>query len=166
MRERLAELGQQVEFGCELIEFEQGENGVTARLAGPNGEKTVRARYLVGADGGRSFVRSALGVEFPGKTLGVRAIVADVMLTGLNRDAWHQFNDGDMERMAAICPLAGTDLFQISGAYSARGRSRSVGRRNSAITRRADWPQRCSGAFGSLGVGLRDERPACRSLPG
>ena len=121
MRERLAELGQQVEFGCELIEFEQGENGVTARLAGPNGEKTVRARYLVGADGGRSFVRSALGVEFPGKTLGVRAIVADVMLTGLNRDAWHQFNDGDMERMAAICPLAGTDLFQIQAPIPPEG---------------------------------------------
>src|SRR3546814_834321 len=52
-------------------------------------------------------------MDFPGKTRGVRAIVADVMLTGLERDAWHQFNDGDMERMVAICPLAGTDLFQI-----------------------------------------------------
>lgn len=113
MRERLAELGHEVEFGCELAGFEQGGNGVEARLAGPDGEETVHARYLVGADGGRSFVRHALGVAFPGKTLGVHAIVADVGLSGLKRDAWHQFNDGDTERMVAICPLAGTDLFQI-----------------------------------------------------
>lgn len=113
MRERLAELGHKIVFGCELVGFEQGETGVEAALAGPNGAQTVRARYLVGADGGRSFVRGALGVDFPGKTLGVRAIVADVTLTGLDRDAWHQFHQGDMERMVAICPLAGTDLFQI-----------------------------------------------------
>ena len=73
----------------------------------------MRARYLVGADGGRSFVRHALGVGFPGKTLGVRAIVADVVLSGLDRDAWHRFNDGDMAADVAICPLAGTELFQI-----------------------------------------------------
>ena len=38
---------------------------------------------LVGAHGGRSFVRRALDIGFPGKTLGVRAVVADVTLTGL-----------------------------------------------------------------------------------
>lgn len=137
MRERLAELGHEVEFGCELVGFEQGENGVTARLAGPDGEETVRVRYLVGADGGRSFVRGALGVNFPGKTLGVRAIVADARLTGLDRDAWHQFNDGDMQRMVAICPLAGTDLFQIQAPIpeegetdlSAEGLGRMIGER-------------------------------------
>lgn len=113
MRERLAEFGHRVEFGCELIGFEEGEEGVTARLIGPAGEEIVHSRYLVGADGGRSFVRGALGVDFPGKTLGVRAMVADVALTGLDREAWHQFNDGDMQRMVSLCPLVGTDLFQI-----------------------------------------------------
>lgn len=137
MRERLSELGYEVEFGCELVGFEQGENVVTARFAGPDGEETVRVRYLVGADGGRSFVRGALGVDFPGKTLGVRAIVADASLTGLNRDGWHQFNDGDMQRMIAICPLAGTDLFQIQAPIpldgeidlSAEGLGREVSER-------------------------------------
>ena len=113
MRERLNELGHEVAFGCELLSFEQDDSGVTARIAGLSGEEVLRARYLVGADGGGSFVRKALGLDFPGKTLGVRAIVADVVLTGLDREWWHQFNDGDMERMLAICPLAGTDLFQI-----------------------------------------------------
>lgn len=142
MRQRLAELGCRVEFGCELVGFEQDEDGVAARLSGANGEETVRARYLVGADGGRSFVRHALGLDFPGRTLGVRAVVADAGLTGLGRDAWHQFNDGEMERMIAICPLAGTDLFQIQAPVpldgdidlSAEGLGRMIGER----TGRAD----------------------------
>jgi 2-polyprenyl-6-methoxyphenol hydroxylase-like FAD-dependent oxidoreductase len=98
MRDRLLELGRRPEFGCELVGFEQDGDGVTARLAGPGGEEVVRVRQLVGADGGRSFVRHALDVGFPGKTLGVRAVAADVVLTGLGRDAWHRFNEGDLER--------------------------------------------------------------------
>jgi len=123
LRERLGELGHRVAFGCELLDFAQDGCGVTARLAGPAGEETVRARYLVGADGGRSFVRKALGVDFPGKTLGVRAIVADVVLTGLDRDVWHQFNEGDMARMVGICPLAGTGLFQIQAPIAPDARA-------------------------------------------
>ncbi|WP_425965070.1 FAD-dependent oxidoreductase [Rhizobium nepotum] len=121
LRERLAEFGHRVEFGCELVGFEQDEQSVTARLIGPAGEELVQSRYLVGADGGRSFVRGGLGVDFPGKTLGVRAMVADVALTGLDRDAWHQFNSRNMERMVSICPLAGTGLFQIQAVIPLEG---------------------------------------------
>lgn len=121
MRERLAELGYEPVFGCELVDFAQDMDGVTARLAGKSGEETVRVRWLVGADGGRSFVRHALGIGFPGKTLGVRAIVADVMATGLSRDVWHRFAEGDMERQISLCPLAGTDLFQLQGPVPLEG---------------------------------------------
>ena len=121
MRERLAEFGRSVEFGCELTGFEQDDEGVTAHLAGKAGEEIVRACYLVGTDGGRSFVRHALGIDFPGKTLGVRAIVADVVLTGLDRHAWHRFNEGDMQRQIGLCPLAGTGLFQLQGPIPLEG---------------------------------------------
>ena len=119
MRERLLEWGHQPEFSCELVGFEQDGNAVTARLIGNAGEEHIRVRWLVGADGGRSFVRHALDIGFPGKTLGVRALVADVELSGLTRDAWHRFGDGDMQRQIAICPLAGTELFQIQGPIPA-----------------------------------------------
>lgn len=115
MRERLVELGHRPEFGCELLGFEQDTDGVTARIAGKSGEEVVRVRWLVGTDGGRSFVRDALGIDFPGKTLGVRAVVADVVLTGLTRDVWHRFSDSDMTKQILFCPLAGTGLFQIQG---------------------------------------------------
>ncbi len=121
MRERLAELGEAVEFGCELIGLEQDDDGVEARLISKHGEERIRARYLIGADGGRSFVRRALGIGFPGKTLSVRAVVADVALTGLDREAWHRFNEGSMEEQIALCPLAGTDLFQLQAPIPLEG---------------------------------------------
>ena len=121
MRERLLELGHRPEFGRELAGFQQDEHGVTARLVGEAGEETIRVRYLVGADGGRSFVRHALDIGFPGKTLGVRAIVADVTLTGLGRDVWHRFAEGDMDRQISLCPLAGTQMFQIQGPIPLEG---------------------------------------------
>jgi 2-polyprenyl-6-methoxyphenol hydroxylase-like FAD-dependent oxidoreductase len=115
MRERLVELGHQPRFGCELTGFTQDAEGVTARVATQAGEKAIRVRWLVGSDGGRSFVRHALNIGFPGKTLGVRAIVADVTLSGLSREVWHRFAEGDMERQISACPLAGTDFFQLQG---------------------------------------------------
>ena len=121
MRERLAELGHNVEFGCELIGFAQDDSGVTARLVEGGTESEMRARYLVGADGGRSFVRHALDIGFPGKTLGVRAVVADIVLSGLERNAWHRFSEGSMERQMALCPLAGTALFQLQAPIPLEG---------------------------------------------
>lgn len=113
MREQLKAWGHRVEFGCELLHFAQTPRTVTAYVAGPAGEEVIIAHYLIGADGGGSFVRKKLGVSFPGRTLGIHALVADASLSGLNRDVWHHFNDGDMVRMVTICPLAGTQLFQI-----------------------------------------------------
>jgi 2-polyprenyl-6-methoxyphenol hydroxylase-like FAD-dependent oxidoreductase len=57
-------LGGQVRRGCAVAGFEQDDEGVTLNLA--DGE-TLRSRYLVGCDGGRSTVRKLLGVGFPGE---------------------------------------------------------------------------------------------------
>ncbi|HEX3888909.1 MAG TPA: FAD-dependent oxidoreductase [Phenylobacterium sp.] len=119
LRDRLAELGARPWFGVELVGFIQDADGVTARLKGPDGETMVRCRYLVGADGGRSFVRHELGVEFPGSTLGMRAVVADVRLTGLSEDAWHRFGEG--AEQIALCPLKGTGLFQLQAPIPLEG---------------------------------------------
>lgn len=121
LRERLQELGGCVEQAVELTAFQQTDSAVIAQLLTSNGPQEVRVRYLIGADGGRSFVRHALGVEFLGKTLGVRAVVADVLLTGLDRDAWHRFNDGNMAQQISFCPLAGTDLFVLQAPVPLEG---------------------------------------------
>lgn len=121
MRERLAELGHYPMFRNQLVGFEADEYGVTAHLVTPEGAETLRVRYLVGSDGGHSFVRKSLNVGFPGKTLGIRAVVADVALTGLGREAWHRFNEGAMETQISLCPLVGTDLFQLQAPIPLEG---------------------------------------------
>jgi 2-polyprenyl-6-methoxyphenol hydroxylase-like FAD-dependent oxidoreductase len=121
MRDRLLELGHHVEFGVTLTGCAGDEHGVTATLAGADGETNCRVRYLVGTDGGGSTVRHLLGIDFPGKTLGVRALVSDVTLTGLERDAWHRFNNDDRARLLMICPLAGTEQFQVQGPIPYEG---------------------------------------------
>jgi 2-polyprenyl-6-methoxyphenol hydroxylase-like FAD-dependent oxidoreductase len=121
LRERLAELGHGPHFGCELASFEQDATGVSARIKCAKGEGTLRVGYLVGTDGGKSYVRHALDIDFPGKTLGVRALVADVRLEGLGTDAWHRFNEGTMERQTSFCPLRGTDMFQLQAPIPMEG---------------------------------------------
>ncbi len=121
VRERLAELGHRPHFGCELTAFEQDAEGVTTHVMCADGEESMRVGYLVGVDGGRSYVRHALNIEFPGMTLGVRALVADVRLEGLGTDAWHRFNEGSMEQQTSFCPLRGTDMFQLQAPIPMEG---------------------------------------------
>lgn len=120
LRERLGELGGAVTWDTEVTDVAQEETlRVGIRTAGADGMLTCR--YLVGADGGRSTVRGRLGIDFPGKTLGVRAMVADLRLHGLDRRYWHRFQEGDMGRQLALCPLQGTDLVQLQAPVPAEG---------------------------------------------
>ncbi|MDQ1091173.1 2-polyprenyl-6-methoxyphenol hydroxylase-like FAD-dependent oxidoreductase [Xanthomonas sacchari] len=113
LRARLSELGHQVEFGHALLDVAQDAEGVAVRVATPAGEQTIATRYLIGADGGRSAVRRTLDIGFPGQTLGARAVVADIVLHGLPREAWHSFHEDDTARRISLCPLMGTALFQL-----------------------------------------------------
>ncbi|HUA22872.1 MAG TPA: FAD-dependent oxidoreductase [Steroidobacteraceae bacterium] len=122
LRERLAELGVMVEFGSELVGFKESGDYVEAEIASrAGGSKVMRVAYLVGADGGSSSVRKRLGIGFPGETLPFRALVADVSVEGLERDVWHTWNADERPRMLALCPLAGTELFQLQAALPLEG---------------------------------------------
>ncbi|MGW5463417.1 FAD-dependent oxidoreductase [Streptomyces sp. NPDC003996] len=61
--------GAKVRFDTEFLSFTQDEGGVTALLRDRvrGDEFTVRARYLIGADGGRSAVAEQLGLPFDGR---------------------------------------------------------------------------------------------------
>ncbi|WP_214402270.1 FAD-dependent monooxygenase [Pseudonocardia lacus] len=110
---RLAELGGRVELGVEVAGLTQDADGVTAALADGS---SIRARHLVGADGGRSAVRRALGVGFEGETFETdRMTIADVLLDGLDRDHWHVWSGGDQSSFRlGLCPLPGTDRYQLT----------------------------------------------------
>ncbi|RST18385.1 oxygenase [Streptomyces sp. WAC05374] len=69
LRDAVARLGVEVEWGVRLAGFEQDADGVRARLTGEDGtEEHVDADWLVGCDGGHSTVRKLLGLELTGRT--------------------------------------------------------------------------------------------------
>jgi len=75
LAEHAVEVGVEVRRGCEVVGLRQDEHGVTVELA--DGEQ-VRARYLVGCDGGRSTVRRLLGVGFPGEPSRVETLLGEM----------------------------------------------------------------------------------------
>jgi len=111
---RFIELGGTVEYDSALVSLTQSDQGVAAGLA--TGE-TVRADYIVGCDGGRSMLRKLLGLGLVGKTLDDKTmIVADLELDGPpDRHFWHVW---PINRIgpALLCPLPGTDLFQLAAS--------------------------------------------------
>ena len=73
----------------EVTGFAQDDNGVDVELSDGT---SLRAEYLVGCDGGRSLVRRAAGIEFPGWDPTTSSLIAEVELAeepewGLRRDA-------------------------------------------------------------------------------
>jgi 2-polyprenyl-6-methoxyphenol hydroxylase-like FAD-dependent oxidoreductase len=80
LRDHLTELGGKVVWGCAFIRATQDGGGVEAVLRGADGQREVRARYLVGADGYHSQVRESLGASFQPGTYPVSVILGDVRM--------------------------------------------------------------------------------------
>src|SRR4051812_39494017 len=68
LEERARELGAEIRRGHELTALRQTAGHVSAEVTGPQGRYELTARFLVGADGGRSTVRKHCGIAFPGIT--------------------------------------------------------------------------------------------------
>ncbi len=95
------ELGVPIRRGIEVTGFTQVEGGVDVELSGG---QTLRGRYLVGCDGGRSLVRKAAGIDFPGWDPTTSAIIAEAEVAeepelGIRRDELgiHSFGKRDYE---------------------------------------------------------------------
>ena len=75
MRARAIELGADVRLGVKLERFVQDANGVTATV----GEREIRAKYMIAADGNRSPIREALGIARSGR--GAMRVLRSVLFT-------------------------------------------------------------------------------------
>ncbi|KAJ3055286.1 hypothetical protein HK102_011374, partial [Quaeritorhiza haematococci] len=79
-------MGHKVDRGVSLVSAEQsGEGGVTAVVESLNADgtphrRTIRARYLCGADGSHSFVRQSFGIPFEGKGYDFTALMTDAKM--------------------------------------------------------------------------------------
>ncbi|WP_370350297.1 FAD-dependent monooxygenase [Catenulispora sp. EB89] len=74
------ESGARIHRGRRLSGLSQTGGGVIARVEGPGGPSTVRCGWLVGCDGGRSTVRAAAGIGFPGTAARRFTLLGDVVL--------------------------------------------------------------------------------------
>ncbi|WP_089099025.1 FAD-dependent monooxygenase [Streptomyces hyaluromycini] len=72
--------GAEIRRGHEVTAVRQDADGVVADIVAPGGAYTLRAAYAVGCDGGRSLVRRAAGIGFPGTGGRVTARLGDVVL--------------------------------------------------------------------------------------
>ncbi|WAJ42764.1 FAD-dependent monooxygenase [Mycobacterium sp. Aquia_216] len=66
LADRAIEHDVDLRWGHALTGFDQDAAGVTVDVAGPDGTYALRAKYLIGADGGTSMTRKLAGIEFPG----------------------------------------------------------------------------------------------------
>jgi 2-polyprenyl-6-methoxyphenol hydroxylase-like FAD-dependent oxidoreductase len=85
----IAELPLHVYYGSEVTGFVQDDTGVDVELA--DGQ-SLRGEYLVGCDGGRSIIRKAAGIEFPGWDPTRSNLIAEVEVSeepelGMRKDA-------------------------------------------------------------------------------
>jgi 3-(3-hydroxy-phenyl)propionate hydroxylase len=74
-----------VHWSSTVTGFVQDAGGVDLTVSAPDGERTVRAEYVVGADGGGSAIRKALGVSFDGTTAAANWFVIDIRNDPLGR---------------------------------------------------------------------------------
>jgi 2-polyprenyl-6-methoxyphenol hydroxylase-like FAD-dependent oxidoreductase len=127
LRDELAMHGVRVQRGVGVSGFEQDADGVTATLTGQAGEQTVRAAYLVGADGAHSAVRKALGLMFEGAAFEEQYMLGDVevdwsMPAGYGVRSMHQV-DGKTDDVLVCIPLPQADALR-EGAHRRRSRYR------------------------------------------
>ena len=123
----LAELPVRIYYGRQVTGFAQDDTGVDVELADG---RSLRAQYLVGCDGGRSVIRRAAGIEFPGWDPTRSNLIAEVELAeappqGVRHDAigvhaMHPMQDGRTVRVVVteqrIGPSSEPTLPELSEA--------------------------------------------------
>ena len=91
----VAEMSRSLDFAG----FAQDDTGVDVELSDG---RSLRAEYLVGCDGGRSLIRKAAGIEFPGWDPTTSALIAEVEMAaepelGIRQDALGVHSFGRLE---------------------------------------------------------------------
>jgi 3-(3-hydroxy-phenyl)propionate hydroxylase len=88
LAEWVGELAVTIYRGREVTGFAQDDTGVDVALS--DGQ-SLRAQYLVGCDGGRSLIRKAAGIEFPGWDPTTSWLIAEVEMA--EEPKWGFHND-------------------------------------------------------------------------
>jgi 3-(3-hydroxy-phenyl)propionate hydroxylase len=126
MADWIDELGVRIHRGIAVTGFVQDDSGVDVALSDGS---TIRAKYLVGCDGGRSIVRKTAGIDFVGSDPTMSWLIAEVQMSdepawGFRETAsgWHAIGRGDN----GVVRLALTDPELKSGEPTLRDLSETL----------------------------------------
>ena len=110
---RAAGLGVTPSWDRRLTALQQDQDGVRAQVEDADGQvRTVRARWVVGADGATSAVRDQVGLELVGDSYDDSFFTGDlVMRVPLHRERAHL--SVTRSRTFALLPLPGTDRWRV-----------------------------------------------------
>ena len=127
LRAHAEQLGGDLRFGTELVAFEQDEDGITATIRERESAntRTVRARFLIVADGTHSGVRQQLGIGQHGKGSLFHCVsiifAADIMELFHKRHAVMCFLSNDDVSNGALVPYPGSaarpDFYRLDVSY-------------------------------------------------
>jgi 2-polyprenyl-6-methoxyphenol hydroxylase-like FAD-dependent oxidoreductase len=107
--------GLEVEWNTALKEIRNTNDGISVTLATPSGLETAEYRYVIGADGPRSTVRQALGIDFEGSTYEHKFFVADLKAEGELVDGSLNLFLSNKYFVLALFPLPGAKRFRLIG---------------------------------------------------
>ncbi|MDT0123018.1 FAD-dependent monooxygenase [Paenibacillus sp. RRE4] len=112
LRDQYTRFGGKVELGMDAVELVQDSESVQVTVNTPEGKEQIHARYVVGADGGKSSIRKFIHLPLVGKTHDhERWYLGDVRLEGLDRNHIHIWTSP--EGMVGVTPLPKSDIWQL-----------------------------------------------------
>ncbi|HUQ56197.1 rifampin monooxygenase [Lentzea sp.] len=111
LTEHAVEAGADIRRGRAVTALSQDDEGVTVELADGT---SLRGRYLVGCDGGRSTVRKLAGIDFPGEPTRVETLLGEMEI-GI---PWEEAMPLMLEvrktqKRFGIGPLGGTATYRV-----------------------------------------------------
>lgn len=102
-----------VRWSTKFVGLAQHPDHVTVTVAGPQGEETLAANWVVGADGGRSDVRKALQMTFDGVTW-PRRFVATNIVYDFESHGWKSGYQIDPKWGAVVAQISPEGLWRVT----------------------------------------------------
>ncbi|MEV5575815.1 FAD-dependent monooxygenase [Spirillospora sp. NPDC052269] len=112
LERRALDAGARIVRGAEVVGLRQDGDAAQVRYRKDGREESVRAAYVVGADGVRSTVRDAVGLPFPGQSVLRSVMLADVRLSDPPEELLTVGGSGDS--LAFIAPF-GDGWYRVIG---------------------------------------------------
>ena len=114
----LQKKGGEVDYNTKLLDFEQDDEGVTAKLYDTSKNETfqIRCQYLVGCDGVKSTVRKHLNIQRVGRPYKDFFIIADLYIKNFNYALDKRYTFSDEQYHMHFAHL-GDSLFRVFVTY-------------------------------------------------